>query len=90
MTQQDTIDRFARTHGRVEMRDGYADESVRVTVPTGEVYSISPEGVERYTGRNSAVDWSYPDEDYVPPCRLHRVEDCSHVDCQIAYAREGY
>jgi hypothetical protein len=86
--QENVIERFGLEHGRVQVDGHYADGNVRLTVPSGAEFLVTPAGHEKEAGHNFSVDWGY--EDYVPPCRKHHVEDCSHVDCQIEYALEGF
>jgi len=57
--QEDTIDRLATAHGRVCVRDGYADDLVRVTAPGGAHWLVDEAGHASPHIPNHSIDWSY-------------------------------
>ena len=57
--EQDTfIETAALEHGRVAVRDGFADQHIDVTVDTGLCWNVSAEGVARRVGPNFSITWS--------------------------------
>ena len=56
--QQDTLDLLALTHGRVAVRDGYADRAIRVTAPGGAHWIIGESGTARDAGVNHTTRWN--------------------------------
>lgn len=57
--QEHVRDRLAHEHGRVLVRDGYADEHVELTMPRGVHVYVSKYGVQRDLPADHSVDWRY-------------------------------
>jgi hypothetical protein len=58
MSQQNLIDSLTETHGRVCIRDGYADGHITITIPSGREYTVNDEGRTTKVGVNFSIDWS--------------------------------
>lgn len=53
-----TIERLALVHSSVAVKGGYADGLIRVTVPNGQHWRISEDGVAHEAGLDFSVDFS--------------------------------
>lgn len=55
--QDATIERLGLRHGRLAVRDYYADNVVEAVAPNGHRYLIPPHGAEKDAGTCWSVDW---------------------------------
>lgn len=56
--QDEVIERLALTHGRVAVRDGFADKHIDVTVEGGQCFHVNADGIARQVGGNYSIDWT--------------------------------
>lgn len=52
-----TIERLALIHGRVAVKEGFADGKIRATVPSGAEFHISEDGAATKVGVNFSINW---------------------------------
>lgn len=59
MTLQDaTVERLALKHGRLAVREGYANGVVAVTAPDGSHFIVNEDGVPTEVQPDFSIDWS--------------------------------
>jgi hypothetical protein len=57
--EQDTaLERLALRHGRVHVREGYADGTVRMTTPNGHELQVDDSGQVLREGHDFSIDWA--------------------------------
>ena len=56
--QQDAIDLFALEYGRTLVHEGYADQNVRLTIPGGGHWHITPDGIPHPRQPDHSIDWN--------------------------------
>jgi hypothetical protein len=56
--QDNMVEKLSLKHGRLLVRTGYADKSIRVTAPNGAHYIINPEGQAKQVQSDFSVNWN--------------------------------
>jgi hypothetical protein len=64
--QEQTLERWAQEHGRVHVREGYADGHIELTVYGGKSWKVNEQGVPSEQAPDFSVDWGYKER---PPRR---------------------
>ena len=55
--QQNTLDRLAIEHGRTAVREGYVDQYIEVTVPSGRCFHVGQSGRVIKTTLDHSINW---------------------------------
>jgi hypothetical protein len=58
LTAWDRIDILAIQHGRVSVREGFEDGTIRAAVPSGKEFVINELGRVVKEDRNFSIDWN--------------------------------
>lgn len=55
--QEHAIEELATMYGRLGVRDGFADQHIDVTAPSGRCWNINEDGVARIVQPNFSIHW---------------------------------